>query len=47
MILATATGGEADLLVTGDKSGLLELRAVHGIPIVTPRQALRRIRGGR
>ncbi len=43
VILATAIAGEADLLVTGDKSGLLELKAVRGIPIVTPRQALKRL----
>jgi putative PIN family toxin of toxin-antitoxin system len=42
-ILATAIAGEADLLVTGDKSHLLELKTVRGIPIVTPRQALRRV----
>jgi len=47
VILATAIAGEADLLVTGDKSGLLELKSVHDIPIVTPRQALERIQGGR
>jgi putative PIN family toxin of toxin-antitoxin system len=47
VILATAVAGEADLLVTGDKSGLLELGSVCGIPIVTPRQALRRIQGKR
>lgn len=46
-ILATAVAGEADLLVTGDKSGLLRLKSVRGIPIVTPLQALGRIRGGR
>ena len=47
VILATAIVGKVDLLVTGDKSGLLELKAVHGIPIVTPKEALRRIQGGR
>ena len=45
VILATAIAGEADLLVTGDKSGLLALNAVHGIHIVTPKDALERIRG--
>jgi putative PIN family toxin of toxin-antitoxin system len=44
VILATAVAGEVDLLVTGDKSDLLGLKAVDGIPIVTPRQALSRIR---
>jgi putative PIN family toxin of toxin-antitoxin system len=42
-ILATAVAGEADLIVTGDRSHLLELEMAHGIPIVTPRQALQRI----
>ena len=45
MILATAIAGEADLLVTGDKSDLLSLEAVNGIPIVTPREALVRMEG--
>jgi putative PIN family toxin of toxin-antitoxin system len=43
VILATAAAGGADLVVTGDKSDLLSLKAVQGIPIVTPRQALERI----
>jgi len=43
LIPATAVAGEADVLVTGDKSGLLELKSIHGIPIVTPREALTRI----
>jgi putative PIN family toxin of toxin-antitoxin system len=42
-ILATAVAGEVDLLVTGDASGLLALKVVHGISIVTPRDALARI----
>ncbi len=42
-ILATAVAGRADLLVTGDKSDLLQLKTVQGIPIVTPREALERI----
>jgi putative PIN family toxin of toxin-antitoxin system len=37
VILATAIAGKADLLVSGDKSGLLALEAAHGIPIVTPK----------
>jgi len=40
-ILATAIAAGADLIVTGDKSHLLELESVEGIPIVTPRAALR------
>jgi predicted nucleic acid-binding protein len=47
VILTTAIAGEVDLLVTGDKSGLLELKSISGIPIVTPREALRRIQGRR
>lgn len=46
-ILATAIAKEADLLVTGDKSGLLALKSVHGIPIVTPREALDRLKNER
>ena len=45
VILATAMAGDANLLVTGDKSDLLALKDVNGIPIVTPRQALARISG--
>ena len=45
VILATAIAGYADLLVTGDRSDLLSLDTVEGIPIVTPRQALDRIGG--
>ena len=37
-ILPTAIAGEVDLLVTGDKSDLLQLMSVHGIPIVSPRE---------
>ena len=43
VILATAIAGEADLIVTGDKSHLLKLESAEGIPIVTPREALRRL----
>ena len=39
-ILATAIAGNADLIVTGDKSHLQSLGQVQGIPIVTPRNAL-------
>jgi putative PIN family toxin of toxin-antitoxin system len=44
-ILATAIAGRADLIVTGDRSHLLDLKKVRGIPIVTPRQALVRLPG--
>jgi putative PIN family toxin of toxin-antitoxin system len=47
VILATALATGADLIVSGDKSDLLELKSVRGIPIVTPRQALRRMPGKR
>jgi len=47
LILATAVAARADLLVTGDKSHLLKLKAVRGIPIVTPREALARIKRSR
>ena len=40
-ILATAIAAGADLIVTGDKSHLLSLESAQGIPIVTPRVALR------
>jgi len=40
-ILATAIAAGAELIVTGDKSHLLDLESVEGIPIVTPREALR------
>lgn len=40
IILATAIAGEADYLVSGDKQGLLLLKNVEGIPIITAREAL-------
>ncbi len=39
-ILAAAVAGEAKLVVSGDKPGILALREVQGIPIRTPREAL-------
>jgi putative PIN family toxin of toxin-antitoxin system len=42
-ILAIAIGGEADLVVSGDKPHMLALHEVEGIPIVTPRDALNRL----
>ncbi len=39
-ILAAAVAGQAELVVSGDKPGLLALRQVEGIPIRTPREAL-------
>ena len=40
VILATAVTGEVDLVVSGDKPGILALREVEGMPIRTPREAL-------
>ena len=39
-ILATAVAGEAELVVSGDKPGILALGEVEGIPIRAPREAL-------
>ena len=43
-ILATAVAGEADLLVSGDKGDMLALGHVEGIPIVTARDVVGRLR---
>jgi putative PIN family toxin of toxin-antitoxin system len=43
LIRAIAIGGEADLVVSGDKPHMLALHEVEGIPIVTPRDALNRL----
>ena len=42
-ILATGVAGQADLVVSGDKSHLLILGHVEGIPIVAPREAVVRL----
>ena len=42
-ILATAIAGKADLIVSGDKKHVLSLGQVGGIPIVTAREALKRL----
>ncbi len=39
-ILATAIAGGVDLIVSGDKKGMLALRQAGSIPIVTARMAL-------
>jgi putative PIN family toxin of toxin-antitoxin system len=44
VFLATAVDGHADLLITGDKADLLSLQAVEGIPIVSAREALDRLK---
>ncbi len=46
LILATAIAGDANLIVSGDRQDMLALRVVEGIPIVTPREALNRLRAG-
>lgn len=43
-ILAAAIAGRVDLIVSGDKKHMLALREVEGIPVVTAREALERIR---
>ena len=43
MFLNTAIDGRATLLVTGDKTDLLALRTIEGIPIVSAREALLRL----
>ena len=43
-ILATAIAGEAELIVSGDKGDMLALEYVAGIPIVTAREAIDRLR---
>ncbi len=43
-ILAAAIAGKADLIVSGDKKHMLALGEVEGIPIVTARDALDRLR---
>lgn len=43
VFLNTAVDGRATLLVTGDKTGLLALRRVDSIPIVSAREALERL----
>ena len=44
-ILAAAVAGEAKLVVSGDKPGILALREIDGIPIRTPREALQIVLG--
>lgn len=43
VILGTAIAGNANLIVTGDKSHLLALKNVAGIPIVSAREACQQI----
>ena len=43
-ILATAVAGNANLIVSGDKSDMLLLGHVEGIPIISARDATSRLR---
>ena len=45
-ILATAIAGKVDLIISGDKKHILLLKDVEGIPVVTAREALERLRRG-
>ena len=40
-----AVMGEADVLVSGDKTDMLALKSVEGIPIATAREALSLVLG--
>ena len=42
-ILANAIWSQADFIVTGDKGHLLNLGSIHGIPILTAREAAIRL----
>ena len=42
-ILATAIASDADLIVSGDRGDMLAVGIVHGIPIVTAREAAGRL----
>ena len=46
VILATAVAGKADAVVSGDKADVLALGQVEGIPIITAREAIDRLRLG-
>lgn len=43
LILGAAVAGKADLIVSGDKTDVIDLEAVEGIEIVTVRQAWERL----
>ena len=43
-ILATAIAGEAELIVSGDRGDMLALGQIEGIPIVSAREAIGRLR---
>lgn len=46
-ILATAVAGTVDLIITGDRKGMLDLQSIEGIPIMTARDALELMAGSR
>lgn len=46
-ILATAIAGKAEIIVSGDKSHMQSLGRVQGIPILTPRDALERLKNAK
>ncbi len=45
VFLNTAVDGQATLLISGDKSDLLALHSIDGIPIVSAREAVSRLQG--
>jgi putative PIN family toxin of toxin-antitoxin system len=44
-ILAAAIAGQVDFIVSGDKRHMLALKEVEGIPLITAREAVERLRG--
>lgn len=46
LILAAAIAGRADVIVSGDKKHMLSLEDVEGIPIISARDAVDRLRAG-
>ena len=43
LILATAIAGKAALIVSGDRAGMLDLKEISGIPIMSAREAVERL----
>ncbi len=44
-ILAAAIAGQVDFIVSGDRRHMLALKEVEGIPLITAREAVERLRG--
>ena len=44
-ILAAAIAGQVDFIVSGDKRHMLALKEIEGIPLITAREAVERLRG--